>query len=231
MARQQFLKQERITLRAAKLRHDDVRTSRAASSHVDRHRNIQFLSERKVGINGHVAGRQVLVLQPDLAHHFKTAAGEVLAQFIEWDALSGSQSVLESSARNYTGRSSVLPFLHAGRIPENNRSHIKPLHLSQHILHVFARSRRIKRWRALLFHPSPRSFFVFWIGCRELRSIRTHRLCAGEVDGMDMNVEHWWCFRVSVLGKRNTGCEAKNGGKTQKSAERTSGHAASPLDR
>src|ERR1700733_1220198 len=163
--------------------------------------NIQFLGEGEIGVDRRIAGRDALILEPDLAHHFEAASCEVFSQLFGGDALTRRKSVTERRARDDPGGGGVFPFLDALWLAENHGRHVEALHFRQNVFHILARRRWIKRRSALLLHPTERLFLFFGIGRRKLRGVRTHGYGAGKVYGVDVNIDDRRSLALGVLAK------------------------------
>src|SRR5271154_1409757 len=135
---------------------------------MDSNRDIKLLSQREVGVDGRIAGGDPLVLQADLAHDFESVPGEVFAQFIGCDALAGLQSFVEARSRYHAARRRISPLLYALGITENNRRHVHPFHLSDHLFQILAVFGGVEFRSALLLTPAERSLFSAGIGSGEL---------------------------------------------------------------
>src|SRR5579859_2534965 len=81
---QHIFEQQRVPHRAAEFWHAYIRTARTTGSHVNSHWDVQFLGERKVLIDRHVARRHSLVLETDLSHHLKTILSKTLSKLVDW---------------------------------------------------------------------------------------------------------------------------------------------------
>src|SRR5215470_12487499 len=167
--------------------------------------NIQFLSEGEIGVDRRIARRDAFILESDLAHYLEAASGEIFSQLVDGDALTRSHPDLEGCAGDDPGGCGVFPLLDALWLAENNCCDVEAVHLSEYVFHILAWRRRIKRRRALLFHPTERLFLAFGIRRRELRGVWTHRRNAWKVPvyGVDVNIDDRGSLALRVLGESN----------------------------